>query len=98
MMLPRLATTFCGLIAGPAILFADAAVAQAESLDSTSEVIEEIVVTGSRIKRRDATSPSPISTLGRDGLTSTGGTCSCNPSPPFTTMPASCGCVAMTRR
>ena len=33
-----------------------------------SDVIEEIVVTGSRIKRRDFHSPSPISTISRDEI------------------------------
>ena len=68
-MSARLATTICGLVAGSAILFAGAAVAQSSPIDDSDEAIEEIVVTGSRIKRRDTTSPSPITTLGRDGLT-----------------------------
>ncbi|MEQ9563298.1 MAG: TonB-dependent receptor plug domain-containing protein, partial [Woeseiaceae bacterium] len=40
----------------------------AEDLES----IEEIVVTGSRIKRRDYNSPSPISTIDRNDLTFSG--------------------------
>jgi outer membrane receptor protein involved in Fe transport len=37
--------------------------------DADEELImEEVVVTGSRIKRRDYTSPSPLTTVGRDDL------------------------------
>jgi len=34
--------------------------------DETEEYLEEVIVTGSRIKRRDYTSPSPLTTVGRD--------------------------------
>jgi len=68
MMSARLAKTLCGLVAGSAILFADVAFAQTDPIDSSDEAIEEIVVTGSRIKRRDTAAPSPITTLGRDDL------------------------------
>jgi iron complex outermembrane recepter protein len=39
-----------------------------ESEPDAGESIEEIVVTGSRIKRRDFTSPSPLATVGRDAI------------------------------
>ena len=42
--------------------------AQALSVEPTSSTVEEIVVIGSRITRRDFTSPSPISTLDHDAL------------------------------
>lgn len=46
--------------------------AQAGDSDEAGEVVEEIVVTGSRIKRRDYNSPSPISTVDRDAIAFTG--------------------------
>ncbi len=42
--------------------------AQEDPAVDDSELIEEIVVTGSRIKRRDFHSPSPISTINRDEI------------------------------
>ncbi len=69
MISARIAATSLGLFAGLAILFTDTALAQDESRNDSNEVIEEIVVTGSRIKRRDTLSPSPIVTLDRDDLT-----------------------------
>lgn len=50
-----------------------AATAQTDHVPSDElESVEEIVVTGSRIKRRDFTSPSPISTLDRDAIAFSG--------------------------
>lgn len=48
--------------------------AQAERDNSSGddEVVEEIVVTGSRIKRRDFSSPSPITTIDRETIEFTG--------------------------
>lgn len=53
-----------------ALLFLSTPLAQAQDPDSNQadDVIEEIVVIGSHIKRRDFTSPSPISTLDRETL------------------------------
>lgn len=59
----------CGILAGPAIFFADTALAQADSQSDSGDVIEEIIVTGSRIRRRDTLAPSPIATLERTDLT-----------------------------
>lgn len=47
-----------------------AAIAQAG--DAANEPIEEIVVTGSRLLRRDFTAPSPITTLDRDAIVTSG--------------------------
>jgi len=44
-----------------------AGVALAEEYDD-QPVLEEVVVTGSRIKRRDFSSPSPITTIGKDAF------------------------------
>ena len=44
----------------------------AQDSDGTQETIDEIVVTGSRLKRRDFTSPSPIATIDRDTLLNSG--------------------------
>jgi hypothetical protein len=49
----RTAAMLFGLLAGPAMLFPDTAVAKDESENDSSEVTEVIVVTGSRIKRRE---------------------------------------------
>ncbi len=40
--------------------------------DADEKTIEEIVVTGSRIKRRDFSSPSPIATIDRDTIAFSG--------------------------
>lgn len=42
--------------------------ARAQATETSQEAIEEIVVTGSRISRRDFFSPSPISTIDRVAL------------------------------
>ena len=45
---------------------------QQDSLDAADEAVEEIVVTGSRLKRRDFNSPSPISTIDSEVLAFSG--------------------------
>ena len=47
-----------------------AAVAQGD--DDGASVVEEIVVTGSRLPRRDLTAPSPITTIDRDDILGSG--------------------------
>jgi len=47
---------------------AGAETTRAQTSEADPEAIEEIVVTGSRIARRDYSSPSPVATLTRDGL------------------------------
>ena len=42
--------------------------AHAQSSDENENVLEEIVVVGSRIARRDFVSPSPIATIDRDAV------------------------------
>ncbi len=61
------ATLIC-LAIGAWLVLPVSAHAQAERAADDSGVIEEIVVTGSRIKRRDFHSPSPISTISRDEI------------------------------
>ena len=39
---------------------------EADFADEEEDYLEEVIVTGSRIKRRDYTSPSPLTTVGRD--------------------------------
>lgn len=56
----------CSLFAGLTLLSAERVVAQSETSVNNDEVIEEIVVTGSRIRRRDIVAPSPIATLDRE--------------------------------
>ncbi len=46
--------------------------AGAESGDIEDDAIEEIVVTGSRLVRRDLTAPSPLTTIDRQAILSTG--------------------------
>lgn len=46
--------------------------ADAQSNESADDVIEEIIVTGSRLVRRDFTAPSPITTIDRQAILSTG--------------------------
>ena len=36
--------------------------------DSEAQVLEEVIVTGTRIKRRDFSSPSPLVTISREDL------------------------------
>ena len=45
---------------------------QARPQAAEEDTVEEIVVTGSRIKRRDFASPSPIATLDEDAITASG--------------------------
>ena len=53
----------------------DAAAQQGPNANHSDEqVVEEIIVTGSRIKRRDFTSPSPITTIDRNALAFSGHT------------------------
>lgn len=60
------------IIAGIALLVPGAAAfAQADEA-SNDETIDEIIVTGSRLKRRDFSSPSPIATIDRDALLNSG--------------------------
>jgi outer membrane receptor protein involved in Fe transport len=40
--------------------------------DDTADAVEEIVVTGSRLPRRDLTAPSPITTIDRDDILGSG--------------------------
>ena len=61
-------TTVGGLVGVLLLLLVDTAVAQAGLQSDIDVAIEEIIVTGTRIKRRDALAPSPISTLERDVL------------------------------
>ena len=53
-----------------AVGFAPGALAQ--SADQADEVIEEIITTGSRIKRADLDSASPITVISRDAILATG--------------------------
>ena len=46
--------------------------AQDSGARSADEVVEEIVVTGSRLPRRDFTAPSPIATIDAEALASSG--------------------------
>ena len=42
--------------------------AQTEDAAADDQYLEEIVVTGSRLKRRDFSAPSPIATIEREAL------------------------------
>ncbi len=65
---PALIAAMCG-----AVLLPQAAHAQNEAAYSGDEgVIDEIVVTGSRLLRRDFTAPSPIATIDRETILSSG--------------------------
>ena len=64
---PYLLTSFVAM-AVSIMWLADAGIALAQSTDSDEEELTPIVVTGSRIARRDFSSPSPISTLSREAL------------------------------
>jgi outer membrane receptor protein involved in Fe transport len=59
-----LAAALCALFSGDALLAQD----DPATTDAGAEPIDEIVVTGSRIKRRDFSSPSPIATVDRDSI------------------------------
>ncbi len=48
------------------------AIAQSEPLEEEVEPIEEIIVLGSRLRRRDFSAPSPVSTINRDMLDASG--------------------------
>ena len=61
----KLATTAA---AASAILFAGDLRAQEVGEEVGDRQVEEIIVTGSRIKRRDFNSPSPITTIDRDSI------------------------------
>jgi iron complex outermembrane receptor protein len=52
------------------ILLSQASIAQNDELDREpeAEFLEEVVVTGSRIKRRDFSSPSPLTTVDREAF------------------------------
>ena len=50
------------------LLFPGGALAQQAAEGNSDERVEEIVVTGSRIARRDFASPSPITTIDRDAI------------------------------
>jgi len=51
---------------------ADTAQAQTQSQTASGESIEEIVVTGSRLVRRDLTAPSPVVTIGSEFIQDSG--------------------------
>jgi outer membrane receptor protein involved in Fe transport len=68
----RFALTLCGLLTTVLWIAPRSVLAQAETAESVDEAVEEIVVTGSRIKRRDFNSPSPIATIDRDAISFTG--------------------------
>ena len=54
------------ILAAVALALPGAAIAQAdEDAVVANETVEEIVVTGSRLVRRDYTAPSPITTIDR---------------------------------
>ncbi len=63
-------STFCTVAAGLGALFPAAVHAQVDDLGDA--VVEEIVVTGSRLVRRDFNSPSPITTIDRGDILSAG--------------------------
>ena len=48
------------------------AIAQVESLEEEAEPIEEIIVLGSRLRRRDFSAPSPVATIDREMLDASG--------------------------
>ena len=57
------------LVATPTLALAQsAAIAQDDDPATNEQLIEEVVVTGSRIARRDFVSPSPISTIDRSDI------------------------------
>jgi outer membrane receptor protein involved in Fe transport len=61
----------CAVLASASLLPAAESRGQVDAAEDL-EAVEEIVVTGSRIKRRDFNSPSPISTIDRDDLLTSG--------------------------
>jgi outer membrane receptor protein involved in Fe transport len=66
----RVAATAFAIL--PLCIFPELSSAQDETPDATDETIEEIVVIGSRLRRRDYSSPSPIATIDRETLYATG--------------------------
>ena len=63
----------CGRFAAGAVIvllavLPTSATAQTESLDDETAAIDEIVVLGSRLRRRDFSEPSPITTIDREAL------------------------------
>lgn len=52
--------------------FSELSSAQDETRDGADEAVEEIVVIGSRLRRRDYSSPSPITTIDREALYASG--------------------------
>lgn len=71
---PNVPTRFAAVatsIVAIAVVIADAEIALGQNIDN-EEAITPIVVTGSRIVRRDFSSPSPIATLSRDALEGAG--------------------------
>ncbi|HEX5766215.1 MAG TPA: hypothetical protein VFY27_11650, partial [Woeseiaceae bacterium] len=54
---------YCGTVALLPMFISLSATAQYDADGNEADVVEEIVVTGSRIKRRDFSSPSPIATI-----------------------------------
>jgi outer membrane receptor protein involved in Fe transport len=64
-----LPTCLLSLVATPVVALAQsAAIAQDNEPPANEQLIEEVVVTGSRIARRDYVSPSPISTIDRSEI------------------------------
>ena len=59
-----------GIAMAVALAFAPGAVVAQD--DDGADAVEEIVVTGSRLPRRDLTAPSPITTIDRDDILSSG--------------------------
>ena len=51
-----------------AVLMAGLASAQEAEEIGARDAVEEVIVTGSRIKRRDFNSPSPITTIDREAI------------------------------
>lgn len=68
----RLTTGICLALAGSLALACGVAGAQELADDDTDVEVEEVVVTGTRIARKDFTSPSPITTIDRTELTLAG--------------------------
>lgn len=70
--LAAIAFLVAGIIRASAATAADAPAAPAAAADDKSEAIESIVVTGSRISRRDYNAESPISTLSSSAIAAAG--------------------------
>ena len=64
---------YSAIAAAVAIALAQSpAMAQTNEASDDTQAIEEIVVTGSRLLRRDFSAPSPITTIGREALAFSG--------------------------